>query len=182
MSNGPYLMTKRLILRPTSAEDFDRWATFHADPENMRFLGGTQTRAEAWRSLCTMAGAWTIRGYAMFSLIRRDTGEWIGRVGPWYPEGWPGPEVGWGVMREHAGQGYALEAATASIDYAFDVLGWDKVIHIIDPENAGSIALAKKLASTNQGPTQMPAPFEKFRVDAYGQSKGQWAAHKAAQS
>jgi RimJ/RimL family protein N-acetyltransferase len=169
-------MTKRLILRPTSAEDFEGWAKFCADEESMRFLGGVQTRAESWRGLCMMAGAWTIRGYAMFSLIRRDTGAWIGRVGPWYPDGWPGQEVGWGVLREHAGQGYALEAATASLDYAFDVLGWDKVIHIIDPENTPSIALAERLGSANQGPTQMPAPFDSFRVDAYGQTKSEWKA------
>jgi RimJ/RimL family protein N-acetyltransferase len=174
MSNGPFLITERLILRPTSAEDFEGWAAFHADPEAMRFLGGTQVRAEAWRSLCTMAGAWTVRGFAMFSLIRRDTGAWIGRVGPWYPEGWPEKEVGWGVMPEHTGQGYALEAAKASMDYAFDVLGWDKVVHIIDPENTNSIALAKRLGSVNQGPTHMPAPFDTVRVDAYGQSKAEW--------
>lgn len=182
MSSGPYLVTERLILRPTSAEDFDGWAAFHADAETMRFLGGTQSRAESWRSLCTMAGAWTIRGYAMFSLIRRDTGEWIGRIGPWYPDGWPAHEVGWGVRREYAGQGYALEAARASMDYAFDVLGWDKVIHIIDPDNSASIALAERLGSVNQGPTQMPPPFDTFRVDAYGQSKAEWTARRPAQS
>ena len=103
MSNGPFLMTERLILRPTSAEDFEGWVKFHADPETMRFLGGAQNRAESWRSLCSMAGAWTIRGYAMFSLIRRDTGAWIGRIGPWYPEGWPDREVGWGLLRDHEG-------------------------------------------------------------------------------
>jgi RimJ/RimL family protein N-acetyltransferase len=182
MSSGPFLMTKRLILRPTSAEDFDGWANFCADPETMRFLGGIQSRAESWRSLCMMAGAWTIRGYAMFSLIRRDTGAWIGRVGPWYPDGWPAQEIGWGILREYAGQGYAQEAAAASMDYAFDVLGWDKVIHIIDPENAGSIALAERLGSANRGPTQMPAPFDTFRVDAYGQTKTEWTARRAAHS
>ena len=181
MSGGPFLITERLILRPTAAEDFEGWAAFHGDTETMRFLGGTQSRAESWRSLCMMAGAWTIRGYAMFSLIRRDTGAWIGRIGPWYPDGWPAHEIGWGVLREYAGQGYALEAARASMDYAFDVLGWEKVIHIIDPDNSASIALAERLGSTNQGPTQMPAPFDKSRVDAYGQSGEDWATRKNAQ-
>lgn len=178
MTSGPFLMTQRLILRPTAADDFDGWAKFHTDAETMRFLGGPQSRAEAWRSLCAMAGAWTIRGYAMFSLIRRDTGEWIGRIGPWYPEGWPDREVGWGLLREHEGQGFAQEAATAAINYAFDVLGWDKVIHIIDPENTGSIALAERLGSANHGPTKMPPPFDGFRVDAYGQTSKQWKARR----
>jgi RimJ/RimL family protein N-acetyltransferase len=182
MSSGPFLMTERLILRPPSAEDLDGWAAFCADAETTRFLGGPKSRAEAWRMLCTFSGAWTIRGFAMFSMIRRDTGEWIGRTGPWQPEGWPGTEVGWGILRAHEGKGFAQEAATASIDYAFDVLGWSDVIHTIDPENTGSIALAERLGSVNRGPTQLPEPFTEVRVDAYGQSKEQWAARKAAQS
>ncbi len=176
MSNGPFLMTERLILRPPSAEDFEGWAAFHANAETMRFLGGVQARAEAWRGLCTMSGAWAIKGFAMFSLLRRDTGQWIGRVGPWQPEGWPGAEIGWGILQEHTGQGFAQEAAIASIDYAFDVLRWDKIIHTIDPENIASIALAKRLGSVNLGPTKLPAPYDNFRVDAYGQNRDEWKA------
>lgn len=176
MSSGPFLMTKRLILRPPSAADMDGWAAFSADAETMRFLGGTQSRAEAWRGLCGMAGAWTIKGFAMFSMIRRDTGEWIGRTGPWMPEGWPGTEVGWGVAREFSGQGYAHEAAAASLDYAFDVLRWDKVIHCIDPENTASQKLAGRLGSANQGPTRMPEPYHELPVDAWGQTREEWRA------
>jgi RimJ/RimL family protein N-acetyltransferase len=174
MSNGPFLITKRLILRPPTGDDLDGWSRFSEDAETMRHLGGVRDRAESWRALCTMAGAWSVRGYAMFSMIRRDTGQWIGRTGPWMPEGWPGQEVGWGVTREYAGQGYAKEAAIASMDYAFDVLGWDKVIHTIHPENNGSIALAKSLGSSNQGPCTLPAPMQDMRVDAWGQSKAEW--------
>ncbi len=176
--NGPVLATERLILRPMQADDFERWALFHADAETMRFLGGVNDRAAAWRSLCAMTGAWTIRGFSMFSMIERDSGLWIGRTGPWQPEGWPGTEVGWGVMREYAGRGYAYEAAVATIDYAFDVLGWSNVIHTIDPDNAASIALARKLGSTNQGPTTLPPPLDGFRVDAWGQSATQWRARR----
>jgi RimJ/RimL family protein N-acetyltransferase len=177
MSSGPFLMTERLILRPPSAEDFEGWAAFHADGESMRFLGGVQSRAEAWRSLCAMAGAWTIKGFAMFSLLRRDTGQWIGRVGPWQPEGWPGAEIAWGILREHEGNGYAQEAATSSMDYAFDVLRWETAIHTIDPKNTGSIALALRLGSVNKGPTKLPEPYGDFRVDAYGQSRDEWKGH-----
>lgn len=182
MSSGPFLLTERLILRPPSAEDFDGWAAFAADPETMRHLGGTKGRPEAWRMFCMMVGAWQIRGYAMFSMILRDTGQWIGRTGPWMPEGWPGTEVGWGVAREYAGKGFAHEAAVASIDYAFDVLGWDNVIHTIDPANTASVALAERLGSYDQGSTRLPEPFEHIPVHAWGQNKVEWAARKAAQA
>jgi RimJ/RimL family protein N-acetyltransferase len=175
MSNFPTLTTERLILRPPVLKDFENWAKFYADEVTMTHLGGAQVPAEAWRTLCVMRGAWEIRGFAMFSMILRDTGEWIGRAGPWEPEGWPGTEIGWGIRREFEGKGYAREAAVASIDWAFDVLGWNEVIHTIHPDNTDSIALAERLGSYNQGPTQLPAPLSNFRVDRYGQSKADWA-------
>ena len=126
--NGPILFTERLILRPPVAEDFESWAAFHADEMTMHFLGGVQPRSIAWRSMCAMTGAWTIRGFGMFSMILRDSGAWIGRSGPWQPEGWPGTEIGWGVARAFTGKGYAHEAAVALMDYAVDVLGWSPFI------------------------------------------------------
>lgn len=176
--NGPVLFTERLILRPPAAEDFEAWADFHADSKTMHFLGGVQARGAAWRSLCAMVGAWSVRGYAMFSMIERSSGQWIGRTGPWMPEGWPGTEVGWGVARAFAGKGYAREAAIASIDYAVEVLGWTDIIHTIDPENAASIALARRLGASNRGPTRLPAPLEHLPVDAWGQSAAEWRARR----
>ena len=178
MDAGPILVTARLILRPQTREDFDDWAGFSAEIETTRFIGGTQTRPEAWRGFCTMAGAWRVAGFAMFSVIERETGRWVGRVGPWRPEGWPGNEIGWGVAHEFAGRGYAHEAAVASIDYAVDVLGWDDIIHCIDPDNTRSIALAERLGAANRGATRLPEPFHDARVDAWGQSAAEWRARR----
>lgn len=177
---GPILFTERLILRPPAAEDFDAWAAFSAEEDTMRFLGGTVPREVAWRAMCTMAGTWTIRGFAMFSMILRDTGTWIGRTGPWQPDGWPGTEVGWGVARGFAGKGYAHEAAVASIDYAVDVLGWSDIIHTIDPDNEASIALARRLGSVNRGASRLPPPLDGFPVDAWGQTADEWRARRAS--
>jgi len=176
---GPILVTERLILRPPAPEDFEGWAAFSAEPETMRFLGGVQSRPVAWRSFCGMAGAWQLTGIGMFSLIERTTGSWIGRIGPWQPEGWPGREVGWGVARAFAGKGLAYEAAVASMDYAVDVLGWDDVIHTIAPDNGPSIALAQRLGSVNRGATRLPDPMADQPVDAWGQSAAEWRARRA---
>ncbi|MAW99308.1 MAG: GNAT family N-acetyltransferase [Sphingomonas sp.] len=176
----PVLTTKRLILRLPEAADLDGWAAFSADPETMAYLGGVQSRAESWRALCTMRGAWDIRGFAMFSVIERDTGRWVGRIGPWQPEGWPGREVGWGVAREFAGRGYAHEAASAAMDYAFDVLGWDRVIHTIDPDNTRSAALARRLGSRKGERVTLPPPLSDHVVDAWGQSADEWRARRGA--
>src|SRR5262249_5878461 len=91
--------TERLILRPTAAEDFEAWAAFMADDAS-KFVGGPLPRSTAWRGFLSMAGAWMIQGFAMFSVIEKASGKWMGRLGPWVPEGWPGTEVGWGLARE----------------------------------------------------------------------------------
>ena len=110
----------------------------------------------------------------MFSVIERATGRWVGRIGPWQPEGWPGTEIGWGLAREAWGKGYATEAATAAADWAVDTLGWLDIIHVIAPENTASIAVATKLGSTNRGAGRLPQPYQDARIDVWGQTAAQW--------
>jgi RimJ/RimL family protein N-acetyltransferase len=178
--NGPILFTERLILRVPEPADFEAYAAFAGHAGTMAHLGGAMPRAVAWRDFSLRAGAWMTRGFSMFSVIERSSGAWVGRIGPWQPEGWPGTEVGWGVAPGFAGKGYAHEAAVAAIDYAFDMLGWDDVIHTIAPDNLRSIALAERLGSRNVGPTTLPAPLAELRVDAWGQSAAQWRAKRRA--
>jgi len=175
---GPKLETERLLLRPTAAEDLDGWAELMGDEETARFIGGVQARAVAWRGMMTMAGSWALNGFSMFSVIEKASGRWIGRIGPWQPEGWPGTEVGWGLIKAASGKGYAFEAATAAIDWAFDTLGWTDVIHTIDPANTPSIRLAERLGSTHRGPGKLPAPFEHFPIEVWGQTREQWRARR----
>lgn len=175
---GPVLETERLTLRPIALEDFPRWAEMMGDPEAAKFLGGAQPAAVAWRGFMTMAGAWSLTGVSMFSLIERETGLWLGRIGPWRPHGWPGTEVGWGLHPDAQGKGYGVEAATATIDYAFDVLGWTDVIHCIDPANTPSQRLAERIGSRNQGPTRLPPPFHELAMDRWGQSREEWRARE----
>lgn len=125
-----------------------------------------------------MAGSWVINGFGMFSMVEKSTGAWVGRLGPWVPEGWPGTEVGWGVVPGVQGKGYATEGATAAIDWAFDHLGWTDVIHCIDPENTASQAVARKLGSRNRGPGRIPPPFEHHNIDVWGQTRAEWRARR----
>jgi RimJ/RimL family protein N-acetyltransferase len=172
----PVLETGRLILRPIRPEDFEGWAAFMADPEQARFIGGPQPRAAAFRGFLTMAGAWAMQGFSMFSVVEKASGRWVGRLGPWQPEGWPGTEVGWGILREFAGRGYATEGATAAIDWAFGTLGWTEVIHCIDPENVASQGVARRLGSRPLRRTNLPPPFEDAVVDVWGQTRDEWRA------
>ena len=173
----PPLETERLILRVPLAEDYEPWVAFLADAEAQRFLGGAQTREMAWRQICTMCGAWTVRGFSMFSVIEKATGRWIGRLGPWQPEGWPGTEVGWGLVRDAWGKGYATEGAAAAIDWAFATFGWSEVIHTIEAANTPSSAVAKRLGSQILRQAVLPPPLN-LPVDCWGQSREAWLARR----
>ena len=146
----------------------------------MLHMGGAKPRAAAWRGLALMAGSWALRGHGMFSVIERSSGRWIGRVGPWHPEGWPGTEVGWSIVRDLWGRGYATEAAAASIEWAIGELGWTEIVHVIAPTNTQSVAVARRLGSANRGPTPLPAPFEGEEADLWGQTAAEWRRHNTA--
>jgi RimJ/RimL family protein N-acetyltransferase len=165
------LETPRLFLRPPIADDFEPWAAMMQDEEVARHLGGTMPRSMVWRSMATMIGAWTLRGFSMFSAIEKQSGQWIGRLGPWQPEGWPGSEIGWAIKRSHWGQGLALEGAQACLAYAFEQLGWDQAIHCIAPDNGRSIRLAERLGSTYWRTERLPPPLERHEVKIFGQSR-----------
>jgi len=174
---GPILETERLILRPIVAEDFDGFAAFCADPEVMRHLGGVQPRSMAWRGFTSVAGSCALQGFGMFSVIERASGRWIGRIGPHRPEGWPGTEVGWGLIGDAWGKGYAVEAATASMDFAAGTLGWTEIIHCIDEANTDSQGVAKRLGSTLLRKDRLPPPVD-VEIDIWGQSADQWRARR----
>ncbi len=142
----PTLETERLILRGVVEADFPAYADFFAD-EHSTFYGGPVERWEAWRKFATFSGHWVLRGYGPFALEDKATGAFIGVAGPWFPEGWPEPEITWALMLGQTGKGYATEAARRALAFARDTLGWTTAISLIDAQNGPSIALAKRLGA-----------------------------------
>ena len=116
-----------------------------------RFVSGTPTRADAWRSIAVEIGHWTLRGYGRWYVTRKVDGSFIGRVGLLYPDGWPDIELAWCLTPSAWGQGFATEAARAAMDYAFNTLGFERLTSNIDPENMPSQRVAQRLGET-KGP------------------------------
>jgi len=145
----PELETERLLLRQWRDSDLDAYAELLADPTVMRFLGDGSTagRNEAWRHMALHAGAWSLRGFSHWAVELRETGEFIGRLGPWFPEGWPGLEIGWVIAPRHQGRGYATEGARVALRVAHERLG-AQVMSLIRPGNEPSAAVARKLGGT----------------------------------
>ena len=144
--------TERLELRLFTPADHAPYARFCADPEVMRFIGTGQasTPETTWRSMAGMLGHWALKGYGIWAVALRD-GPLVGHAGFIDLPGWPGFELAWLLGREHWGQGYAREAATAARDVAFGTLRRERVISLIRPQNAPSIKLAQALGAQREG-------------------------------
>jgi RimJ/RimL family protein N-acetyltransferase len=143
--------TDRLVLRPPHAADLDPYIDIHEDPEVMRHLmvpKPSPGRPGAWRTLALLAGHWHLRGYGQWTVIEKASGDVIGRVGLWNPEGWPGLEVGWVIRRSRWGNGFATEAAREAMRFAATEVGADRLISLIPPDNARSIRVAHKIGET----------------------------------
>lgn len=150
----PVLHTERLTLRVLTGDDFESYFRIQNDDETMRYLNGqAMTREEAYRHMSYLLGQWQMRGYGYWGVVENETNELVGRVGFHNPDGWPGFELGWTILRDRWGRGYATEAARRALRYAFEELGEKHVISLIHPDNAASIAVAKKIGETLEGET-----------------------------
>jgi RimJ/RimL family protein N-acetyltransferase len=173
----PQLDTQRLLLRGFREEDLDAYADMCGNAEVMRYVaaGKPLTREESWRNMAMIVGHWQLRGYGMWAVEERSSGEMIGRIGCWKPEGWIDFEIGWTIRQAFWGRGFATEAARAAMDYAFEKLERSHVISLIRPQNIASIRVAQKLGEKLEG------KIELFGSEAviYGISRKDWLTNNS---
>jgi RimJ/RimL family protein N-acetyltransferase len=172
------LETERLILRGWREDDLDAYAAMMADPEVTRFIGGVQTRNDCWRSIAAIIGHWVLRGHGMWAVERKNDNALIGRIGVWRPEGWPATEVVWTLGRPYWRQGYATEAARASLDWGFRTLPVPQLISLINAENFASQNVAKRLGYTKAGQATISVYGMSFTGDVWKMPRTCWSPQK----
>jgi len=172
----PVIETERLILRGWREEDHKPLAAMFADSEVMRFIGGVQSFNDSWRSMAAIIGHWHLRGFGFWVVERKEDGAFIGRIGLWCPEGWPGMEVGWALARPYWGQGYATEAARASFDYGFRQFAVPKLVSLIHADNRASQRVAERLGETKGALFELVIYGNRTPVDIWEISRERWTA------
>lgn len=149
----PTLHTRRLTLGPATMAHFEAFAGF-VESAHSRFIGGPSeprhSRDDAWWSVTSHAGQWTLRGYGTFWLSETASGAPVGRVGLFHPAWLPEPELAWVVFEAFTRRGYAVEAARAVRDWAAG-RGIGPLWSLIDPENAASEGVARRLGARPEG-------------------------------
>lgn len=153
---APTLTTERLTLRMLQLADFEEYYEIHKDPEVTRYTARMElNRMDTWRHLSMVVGHWHLLGFGMWGVFENETGRLCGRAGFHQPEGWPDFELGWTFGRAFWGQGYATEAARRCMRFAFEEMGRDHLISLIDPENVASIKVADRIGETLQGEVEI---------------------------
>jgi len=157
----PTLETDRVILRAPRAEDFPVFDAF-AQTDRSRFNGGPFADPYLRRRLFGhIAGIWVLRGYGPYLIADRSSDAPLGIAGLWHPIGWPEPEMSWSLWAPEAeGQGIAHDAARAAMADAFARVGLATTVSYIDPDNARSIALAKRLGAVLDAAAERPDPTD----------------------
>ena len=149
----PCLMTARLKLRSWLDTDRTPFAALNADPHVMRYFPGPLDRAASDALVDRIEAGFDELGYGLWALELRSTGEFIGLTGlalQTFPAHFtPAVEVGWRLSERAWGHGYATEAASAALDFAFGVVGLDEVVSMTASTNEPSIAVMRRLGMTS---------------------------------
>ena len=150
--NEVVLETDRLILRRLTLEDLDSLAILYRDPDVRKYFPeGTLTLQETQEELEWIIDVYYGQyGFGLWATIHKAMGEFIGRCGllPWTIDGRKEVEVAYMLAKPYWGQGLATEVAGAILSYAFEQLGYSRLICLVDPENLASRRVAEKIGMT----------------------------------
>lgn len=148
MSGLDLLETERLVLSGWRADQVGDLIRLHGDPEIARYLshdGHVWTPAECAQRLSVWVDNFATHRMGKLRITRKSDGAFIGRAGfgLFPPQG--EPEIGYALLRDYRGMGYATEAAAALRDWIFTETDWAYFIGFADTRNAASLAVLDRI-------------------------------------
>ncbi len=157
--------TERLILRPMSVEDRDLVFDLYNSPKFIRFIGDrnikTLTDAEEYikNRFCPQ---FEKLGFGNYTIIIRDSNTKIGGVGIFEREGLEVMDIGFSLLEDFEGKGYAYEAAAKVKSIGMDDFGLKKISAITSKDNFSSQKLIEKLGLQRKGYVTLPEDDEEL--------------------
>lgn len=184
------LVTRRLRLRAWRDADLAPFAALNRDAEVMRWFPSTLTTEQSDQMAARHAALLEDQGWGLWATERLDTGAFIGFVGlsapTWHVAGLtPCVEVGWRLAREQWGNGFAPEAATAVLEFAFAhiALPGDEVVSFTTVRNTKSRRVMEKIGlrldPTREFDHPMTPGWHGQRHVVYAIDRSAWAASMA---
>jgi RimJ/RimL family protein N-acetyltransferase len=158
----PILETERLRLREWRELDLAPFAALNADPQVMEFLPGPLDRVESDALASRIRAHFTRHGYGLWAVEAPGVADFIGFVGMSVPNFQahftPCVEIGWRLAHGYWGNGYATEAARATLAFAFRGLALDEVVSFTVPLNWRSRRLMERLGMTRSASDDFAHP------------------------
>jgi len=151
--------TQRMRLRPVTVDDAELMLAIWNDPAFIRNVSDRGIRTVEQAREAIEGGAQKLfqdYGYGPYCMSLKTDGTMIGICGLFKRENLENPDIGFSVLPDYCGEGYAGEAAVAVVDYARNELGLDVLTAIVSPTNAPSIGLIEKLGLTFEQMITMP--------------------------
>lgn len=143
--------TERLLLRGWKSDDHAPFSEMCADPDVMRYIGNGKTRTadDAARYIASFQKEWDERGFGLFAVESKQTGDLVGFTGlsspDFLPEVFPSVEIGWRFSKPNWGKGLASEAAAAALSFGINERGITDIVSICQIENNASARIMQKL-------------------------------------
>lgn len=145
--------TERLRLRPWRPQDLPSFAAMNADPRVMEHFPRVLTAEESERQAAGIADHIRTHGFGFWVLEATGVADFVGFVGlstPTFQAHFtPCVEVGWRLLFEHWGRGYATEAARAALDCGFHRFGLEEIVAFTTPGNWRSRRVMERLGMTH---------------------------------
>ncbi len=143
------LETERLFLRPMNETDVESVFAMRSDEDVMRFIRAPQTkRAEAENWINLVSSRWADEKIGFCSIIEKSSERFVGWCGLWRLQETGETEVGYALVKEFWGRGFASEAAGAFLKYGFENLELEKIVAVANPENTNSRRVMENLGMT----------------------------------
>ena len=141
------VLTERLVLRPFTEADLELLHSLYSDPVIMEYMPFDCEDMEASKAhLERIIADWKVNPVVNyeFAILRRDTGDKIGRCHIQIDTETDTGMIGWLLKETEWGKGYATEITGALIDYCFNVIALHRVNALCNPDNKASTTVLKK--------------------------------------
>ncbi len=151
LEDGPFIL--RLLNEPSFIQNIaDKGVRTLEQAEDYLRQGPMASHAQHGHGLCRVGLRGSDLPIGMCGLIRRDY--------------LPGIDLGYAFLPEHTGQGYALEASRATVDWASETLRLTRLLAIVNPDNLRSLSLLAKLGFHPEGRLCLPGETQEVRLEA----------------
>jgi RimJ/RimL family protein N-acetyltransferase len=141
------LATERLNLRQMTTRDVSNLVQIFSDPVAMQYYPSTMNEEEAMAWIRRTLHNYHTYGVGFWVVEEKTTGRFLGQCGiiPQELDGILQMEIAYLLVRREWGHGYATEAAAACKQHGFGTMAFQKLISLIDVQNAPSMRVAERI-------------------------------------